>query len=111
MNLSQMRARLRTDLHDEDSASYRWTDGELDRHIERTVRELSLAVPLENKTTLYTSDGSRDLSIAGLSGLVAIEAVEYPAGSYPPAYARFSLWGDTMSLLTSPMPRPARGRR
>jgi len=104
MNLSQMRARLRTDLHDEDSASYRWTDGELDRHIGRAVRELSLAVPLENKTTLYTSDGSRDLSIAGLGDVVAVEAVEYPAGSYPPAYARFSLWGDTLSLLTDAAP-------
>ena len=104
MNLSQMRSRLRTDLHDEDSANYRWTDGELDRHIERAVRELSLAVPLEEETTLYTSEGSRDLSISSLGDLVAIEAVEYPAGGYPPTYIRFSLWGDTMSLLTDAAP-------
>jgi hypothetical protein len=104
MNLIQMRARLRTDLHDEDSAGYRWTDDELDRHIARAVRELSLAAPLEEKETLYTSEGSRDLSISTLGDVVAVEAVEHPASNYPPTYTRFSLWGDTLTLLTDAAP-------
>src|SRR3990172_4682126 len=54
MDLTQMRARLRKDLHDEDSANYRWTDGELDRHVQRTVRDFSLALPLEAQATLTT---------------------------------------------------------
>jgi hypothetical protein len=107
MDLPTMRARLRKDLHDEDGASYRWTDGELDRHIQHTVRELSLAVPLEAKTALSTTAGSRDLSIASLTDLVAIEAVEYPTGKYPPAYTRFSVWLSTLTLLVDSTPAGA----
>lgn len=104
MNLSQMRARVRQDLHDEDSANYRWTDNELDRHIGRAVRELSLAVPLEAKTTLATAENSRDLSIAGLTDLVAIEAVEYPVDKFPPSYIRFSVWLSTLTMLIDGAP-------
>ncbi|HLB28633.1 MAG TPA: hypothetical protein VJM69_00700 [Dehalococcoidia bacterium] len=103
MDIAQMRARVRRDLHDEDAASYRWTDAELDRHIQRAVAELSLAAPLETRASLTTS-GGRELDIGGLSGQVAIEAVEYPAGSYPASLAPFSLWGDTLTLLVDQEP-------
>jgi len=104
MNLTEMRARVRQDLHDEDANNYRWTDDELDRHIEHAVRELSLAVPLEAKATPTTTAGSRELSIASLTDLIAIEAVEYPVGEYPPRYVRFSLWGETLTLLIESTP-------
>ncbi|HSP55131.1 MAG TPA: hypothetical protein VLS25_06035 [Dehalococcoidia bacterium] len=104
MDLPTLRARLRKDLHDEDSANYRWTDGELDRHIEHAVREFSLALPLESTAALTTSLDSRDVSIAGLTDLVAIEAVEYPAGEYPPVYAQFSVWLTTLTLLVDRLP-------
>ena len=104
MNLTEMRARVRQDLHDEDANNYRWTDDELDRHIEHAVRELSLAVPLEAKATPTTTAGSRELSLASLTDLVAIEAVEYQVGEYPPRYVRFSLWGETLTLLIESTP-------
>ncbi len=104
MNLPELRARLRKDLHDEDSASYRWTDGELDRHVQRAVRDFSLAVPLEATAVLATTPGSRDLSIASLTDIVGIEAVEYPAGQYPPSYVRWSVWLDTLTLLIDGAP-------
>lgn len=104
MDLSAMRARLRTDLHDEDAANYRWTDGELDRHIDRAVREFSLALPLEATATLTTAAGSRDVSIASLSDLVAIEAVEYPVGQYPPSFVRYSVWLNTLTMLIDGTP-------
>ena len=107
MDLTQMRGRLRKDLHDEDSANYRWTDGELDRHIQRTVRDFSLSTPLEAKSTLTTTAGSRDLSIAGLADLVAIEAVEYPVGEYPPSYVRYSVWLTTLTMLIDSAPGAA----
>jgi hypothetical protein len=107
MNLSQMRDRLRIDLHDQDSANYRWTDGELDRHIQRTVREFSLALPLEAKTTLAATPGSRDISVASLTDLVAVEAVEYPTGHNPPSYVRFSVWLSTLTLLIDAAPASA----
>jgi len=107
MDLATMRALVRRDLHDEDASSYRWTNDEIDRHIARAAKEVSLAVPLESKATLTTTEGSRDLSLASIAGLVAVEAVEYPAGEYPPSYAPFSLWGDTLSLLVDATPLAA----
>lgn len=104
MNLSEMRDRLRKDLHDEDSANQRWTDAELDRHIQRAVQEFSLSVPLEAKTILSTTADSRDLSIAGLTDLVAIEAAEYPVGNYPPTYVPFSVWLSTLTMLIDSSP-------
>ena len=99
-----MRTRVRQDLHDEDPTNQRWTDDELDRHIERAVRELSLAIPLEAKASPSTSEGSRDISLASLSDLVAVEAVEYPVDKYPPSYVPFSLWAGTLTLLVDATP-------
>ena len=107
MNLAQMRALLRKDLRDEDSANYRWTDGELDRHVQRAVRDFSLASPLEAKTTLAATPGSRDISISALTDLVAIEAVEYPAGAYPASYVRHSVWLNILTLLVDAAPASA----
>ena len=84
--LTDIRARVRTDLHDEDAGEYRWFSAELDRHISHALRELSLAVPVESKATLTVSAGSRDLSLLSLAGLVLVESVEYPAGLFPPSY-------------------------
>jgi len=107
MNLSEMRTRVRRDLHDEDAGNYRWTDSELDRHIERAVRELSLAAPLEAKTILTTTAESRDLSLSTLTDLVAVEAAEYPADKYPPSYVPFSVWAGTLTLLVDEVPLSA----
>ena len=104
MNLSEMRNRVRTDLHDGDPQNQRWLDAELDRHIQRAVRDFSLSLPQEAKTTLSTTADSRDLSIAGLTDLVAIEAVEYPVGSYPPTYVPFSIWLSTLTMLIDSPP-------
>src|SRR3990172_9235830 len=99
-----MRTRVRQDLHDEDPANYRWTSAELDQHIQHAVRELSLAVSQEAKATLTTTAGSRDLSLASLTDMVSVEAVEYPVNKYPPMYVAFSLWGSTLTLLVEDTP-------
>ena len=107
MNLSEMRARVRRELRDEDPANERWSDAELDRHIARAVQELSLAATRESKATLTTTAGSRDLDISSLSGRVAIEAVEHPAALFPPSYVRFSVWGNTLTMLIDAPPATA----
>jgi hypothetical protein len=104
MNISEMRTLVRQDLHDEDSSNYRWSDAVLDRHIQRALREVSLASPQEAKATLTTTAGSRELSIASLGDLVHVEAVEYPTGQYPAAYVRFSLWATTLTMLAQGVP-------
>ena len=102
--LTDIRGRIRTDLHDEDSQNFRWTDAELDRHAAHALRELSLAAPLEAKSTLVTTAGSREISVSSLTDRVAIEAVEFPVGKYPPVYLRFSLWQDTLTMLVDQPP-------
>lgn len=102
--LADIRTRVRKDLHDTDAAAYRWPDTQLDRHIEHALRDLSLASPREVSATITTTPGDRDLDISGLAGLVEIEAVEYPAGRFPPAYVQVSRWDETLTLLIEAEP-------
>lgn len=108
--LSDVRDRVRKDLHDTDASAYRWSDGQLDRHIDHALSDLTQAWPQEKRTTIATTAGSRDLSLAALTDVVEVEAVEYPAGQYPPVYARFSLWGATLTLLVETAPTGADAR-
>lgn len=102
--IATIRARVRQDLHDEDSAAYRWTDAVLDRHIGRAAGEYSLHAPFEQKTTLVTTPGSRDLSVASLVNLIEIEAVEWPVGEFPPRRIGWSQWQSaiTMDAVNAP---------
>ena len=104
MNLNDMRAIVRRDLHDEDEGAYRWTDDELGRHIARAVKEFSEALPLEQKATKATAAGSREIDISSLSGMVVVEAVEFPVGKTPRRYQQFSLWEDRLTLLGDELP-------
>ncbi len=104
MNLTDMRTIVRRDLHDEDAANYRWTDDELDRHIAHTLKDFSEALPREQKATLATTSGSRELDMSSLSDRVAVEAMEYPVDKFPKKYQRFAVWGDTLTLLGVEVP-------
>jgi len=104
MNIAEMISRVRSDLHDEDSGNYRWSDAELTRHIDRAVAELSESLPLPAKATLPTTAGSRELDISGLSDRIMVAAVEYPVGSIPPDYQQFSIWGDTLTIVSGNPP-------
>ena len=103
-NLDDIRGRLRQDLDDVDQAARTWSDAELDRHIAHALRELSAYLSLQQKTTLATTNGSRDLSIASLAGLIRVVAVEYKTSDFPPTYVDFSLWKQTVTLLEDPIP-------
>jgi hypothetical protein len=107
-SLATLRADVRRDLHDEDSAAYRWTDNEIDRHIKRALQEYSHVSPLETKSTLQTQSNSRDVTVSSLAPRLRIVAAEYPAGQYPPEFVPFSLWGDTLTLdlLAAPSGTP-----
>ena len=104
MNLTDMRAIVRCDLHDEDAGNYRWTDDELNRHIARAVKDLSERLPSEQKATKATTSGSRELDISNIADRVAVMAVEYPVDQFPLRYQRFSLWGDTLTILSEEIP-------
>ncbi len=104
MNLTDMRTIVRRDLHDEDAANYRWTDDELDRHIAHTVKDFSEAIPYEQKATKATTSGSRELDISTVTNRIMVEAMEYPVDKFPKRYQRFTLWGDTLTLLGDEVP-------
>lgn len=104
MNLTEMISLVRKDLHDEDSGNYRWSDSELTRHINRAVKELSEKVPSPVRATLATTAGSRELDLSELANRVMIEAVEFPVDDYPPSYQRFSIWADTLTIISGSEP-------
>ena len=54
--ITTIRALVRRDLKDEDSANYRWTDDEIDRAIDKAVLEYSEYCPLSVLSSLATVD-------------------------------------------------------
>ena len=104
MNLAEMISLVRDDLHDTDETNYRWTDAELNRHINRAVGELSESLPLPAKATLPTAANSRELDISGLNDRIMVAAVEYPVSAMPPNYQQFSIWGETLTILSGSQP-------
>jgi len=104
MTITEMRALVRRDLHDEDAANYRWTNDELDRHILHALKELSEALPYEQKAVIATTADSRDISLSTITDRIMVEAVEYPVNKFPKRYQRFSLWADVVTLLGDVVP-------
>lgn len=98
--LDDIRTRVRRDLGDTDTATQRWDDTTLDHHIDRALTELSLAMPRELVATVPTTAGSRELPLDSLVGLMEVEAVEYPAGVFPPVQVGFGSWASTLLLHT-----------
>jgi len=103
MNISEMITLVRRDLKDE-TTPYQWSDDELSRHINHALGELSERVPLPAKATLPTVSGSRGVDISSLSNRVMVQAVEYPVDESPARYQRFSIWGDTLTIISGPEP-------
>jgi hypothetical protein len=104
MNLSDMRTIVRRDLKDEDAANYRWTNDELDRHIAHAVKDFSEPIPYEEKTTLTTTSGSREVDVSTLTSRIMIEAVEYPVDRFPRRYQRFAVWANVLTILGDEVP-------
>lgn len=102
-DLTDLRALIRIDLQDEDVTAERWANATLDRHILRALAEYSHVSPLEQKSTLSATPGSRDISLTTLTPRIRIFAVEWPTGEFPRAWVPFSLWADTLTMdVTSP---------
>ena len=104
MDLTVMRSRLRIDLRDEDSTSYRWSDSQLDRHVGHALRELSAAQPRPRAAVLRTTGAGRSVSLASLTDLVRVEAVEFPVDEYPTAYVGFSVREDSLAMAVDDAP-------
>jgi len=96
--IDDIRERVRKDLGDTDAGGYRWSDDELDWHIERALDELSRAIPREQVALLATTAGSREIDLSPLTGLIEVEAVEHPVDRFPPVLVGFSTWAESLTL-------------
>lgn len=105
LNLIEMRTNVRLDLKDS-VTPYRWSDDELNRHIKHAVLDVSQAAPLETKSTgvIIPTPASKDISIAALTGLILIDAVEYPVDQDPKRFRNYALWGTILTLLITDTP-------
>ena len=104
MNIADMRNRVRRDLRDDDPADRRWSDDELDGHVNHAVHDLSLAAPHETVATVAAVAGSREVALTALSGLLEVEGVEYPVNLHPARFVPFSRWGASLTLQVDTPP-------
>ncbi|MBI4312770.1 MAG: hypothetical protein HY681_13465 [Chloroflexi bacterium] len=58
-------------------------------------------------TPTFTQVSAALAILASMTDLVSVEAVEYPAGQYPPSYARYRVWAGTLTLLVDSPPAGA----
>jgi len=98
MNLTEIRARVRQDLKDTDSANYIWTDDEINAAVERVVREFSFAYPKQELSELDTVNGSKNIDISTLTNLLKVLSVEFPTDQDPPYYQHFTTWGTNITM-------------
>lgn len=94
MNLASMRTLVRRDLKDEDASAYRWTNDEIDRAIDKAIRQYSFVVPQELKATVATTNNSRVVTHS-LTSVICFYALEFPVDKYPRQYQRFTAYGTT----------------
>jgi hypothetical protein len=100
--IDDLRDRMRIDL--QDPGAERWSDAALDRHLRRALADLSRAAPREERLTVATTAGAREVALAGIPGLIEVVRVAYPAGAEPPAFRRFTVFGETLRLENGPLP-------
>jgi len=98
MNLVEMTARVREDLQDTDSQNYRWTDDEVDGAILRAVDEYSIHAPIQQQSDIATTNDNNELVISSLSGILKVEAVEFPLGETPRHLQHIDYWAGKLYM-------------
>lgn len=107
MPLNEIRALVRRELHDEDAQNYRWSDNELNRHLQRAIEEYQLAWPREGSYLLNAAAGVREYDLSAASELMWPEKVWWPYESdeLPPKYVPYRVWGGSLRLLGKEAPK------
>ena len=98
MNLVEMTARVREDLQDTDSQNYRWTTDEVEGAILRAVDEYSLHAPIQQQSDIATTNDDNELAISSLSGILKVEAVEFPLGETPRHLQHIDYWAGKLYM-------------
>lgn len=98
---ADLRDDVEADLRDSSNAT--WSTAQIDRAIALALEQYSRASPHQASEDLASQSG-RTIDLTDLTDydeLVAVRAVEYPAGAnatYPKSFPRFSVFGSTLSL-------------
>jgi hypothetical protein len=82
---------------------YRWTDDDLDRHIEHALSDYSLSSPLEKELEIATTENSPEIDLSSIADLVFPFAIEFPINAdYPieyKSYQRFAYFAQKLRFL------------
>ena len=89
MNLSTMRARVRSTVKDLDSGAYYWSNDEVDAAIVAALGELTLACPDVASTALNATGSARTFDLTSTTGYLYTLAVEYPIDQEPPTFVGY----------------------
>ncbi len=82
----------------EDGSNVIFTTAVLSDETQSALPEISEFIPNRVKHIIPVTNGSKNISIIGINGLIDIEKVEYPVDREPKQYRDFKLWGDVIEL-------------
>jgi len=103
--LAELRDLLETDLDDAGNAT--WSTDEIDRGIQRALNEYSGSNPQESVDTVELSSDGREIDISSAS-VMRLDSVWFPYDAsdpaHPPNWVRWSLWGDTLYIISGDEP-------
>ena len=104
--LAELRDLVEADLDDAGNAV--WTTDEIDRGIQKALREYSQVRPQQVIGTITVAAASREVSITTLTGLTRIVRVWHPytaaSPEDPPEWRRWELWLTTLYILDGDTP-------
>ena len=70
----------------------------IEQHVQRAVEEFSLYVPVQARSDIAVTGGSREFALSALTRPIDVHAVEYPTGRWPRMLLDFDVWGVTVTL-------------
>jgi len=105
--LAQLRDLVEQDLNDAGNAT--WATGDIDRGIEKALRDYSQINPQQAVGTITLASDGREVSISSLTGLTRIVMVWFPYDAsdpdFPANWVQWSLWGTTLTLIVNDEPQ------
>lgn len=109
MDLAEMRGDVEVDL--KDAGNVRWTDAELDRAIERAVREYQVVNPVVAYADVPLVAGQYVYDLSAQVGYMWCEAVEYPIEDEDgPCYLAFREDRSQKKVWINPAGQTSRGQ-
>ena len=92
-------ALVRQDLRD--PSAVRFSTADLSRALDRAVLAYSRSHPYWQKSTIATTNDSLYIDISTLTNRITVDKVEYPIGETPPVFQPFTLYLDSICMLTT----------